>query len=124
MKTFAGGTPPGPHCGETSPITTALRPKSGLSHQQEAAARRHRRSGASFDAIAATLQVEEEQVRLAARNLRVRKSARQRTTVNATNEAATYLASLGEPDEPMWSTLDRVLGEHALLKAYVSGLRR
>ena len=42
---FAGGQPPGPHAGDMSPLTEALRPPIGLTADQCEAARKLRRGG-------------------------------------------------------------------------------
>jgi hypothetical protein len=60
---FAGGPPPGPHAGDMSPLTKALRPTLGLTEEQCQEARRRRRAGQAIESIAADLSAPEENVR-------------------------------------------------------------
>ena len=116
-------TPPAPGCGATSPYTAALRPRIGLSPEACEAARRAKRENpdATPAEIAAQLGAAEADVVLALATLRSRNPRRTRGTINGTLEAEDFIRREGRNDEPVWQTLDRLLGELAQLRAIVAG---
>ena len=128
MISFAGGQPPGPHAGDMSPYTEALRPAIHLTGQECRTARQLRRDGHGIPEIAARLAVLEDDVRLALATIRTPKSVATRRTLNVTVEAREFVAGEARDHEPCWETVDRLLVELAFRRAMagapVSGSRK
>ena len=101
----------------------ALRPRIGLSPERCDLARRAKRVNpdATPAEIAAQLGAAEADVVLALATLRSRNPRRTRGTINGTLEAEDLIRREGRNDEPVWQTLDRLLGELAQLRAIVAG---
>ena len=114
---FAGGQPPGPHAGDMSPHTEALRPPIGLTSKECEAARRLRRAGREIPEIAAKLAAPDGEVRQALATIRTRKRATTRRTLNVTVAAHEFVASEAAGHEPCWETVDRLLVELAFRRA-------
>ncbi len=114
---YAGGHPPGPHAGDMSPYTEALRPPVALTPQQCRAARRLRRGGRGISEIAARLAVPDDHVRLALATIRTPKQAATRRSLNVTVEAHEFVSGEARDREPCWRTLDRLLIELAFRRA-------
>ncbi len=108
---FVGGHPPGPHAGDISPYTEALRPAVRLTPQECRRARRLRRGGRGIPEIAARLAVSEDDVQLALATIRTPKKAATRGTLNVTLEAHEFVAGEARDHEPCWETVDRLLVE-------------
>ena len=117
MTTFAGGQPPGPHAGDISPRTAALRPPIGLTAKECDAARRLRRAGRDIPEIAVRLAAPAEEVRQALATIRTRKSAATRRTLNVTVAAHDFVAGETAGHESRWETMDRLLVELAFRRA-------
>lgn len=114
---FAGGQPPGPHAGDMSPLTEALRPPIGLTKKECKAARRLRRAGREIPEIAAKLAAPDGEIRQALATIRTRKRAATRRTLNVTVEAQAFVAAEAADHEPCWETVDRLLVELAFRRA-------
>ena len=117
MMPFMGGHPPGPHAGDMSPHTEALRPAIHLTLQECRAARRLRRDGHGIPDIAALLAAADDEVRLALATIRTPKRAATRRTLNVTVEAHEFVAGEAREHEPCWETVDRLLVELAFRRA-------
>ncbi|MFC0410213.1 hypothetical protein [Roseomonas elaeocarpi] len=105
------GTPPGYHAGDTSRRTRALRPDIGLSDEFVAAVRRMRKQGQEPADIAITLAVPVEVIERAMLAMRTPRPERMRGTLNVTREAHDLVHRERRGDEPVWQTMDRLLGE-------------
>lgn len=114
---FVGGHPPGPHAGDISPYTQALRPPIELTPKQCQAARRLRRNGRDIPEIAAKLAVPDDDLRLALATIRTPKETVTRRTLNVTVEACEFVAGEARNHEPCWETVDRLLVELAFRRA-------
>ncbi|MFC0408861.1 hypothetical protein [Roseomonas elaeocarpi] len=110
MSGFAG-TPPGHHAGDMSRRTQALRPDIGLSDEFVAAVRRMRKQGQEPADIAATLVVPVEVIERAMLAMRTPRPEATRGTLNVTKEAHDLVHRERQGDEPVWQTVDRLLGE-------------
>lgn len=117
---FVGGHPPGPHAGDMSPHTEALRPPIQLTLKECLAARRLRRNGREIPEIAVRLAVPEEEVRQALATIRTRKRSASRRSLNVTLAAHEYVVGEALDHEPCWETMDRLLIELAFRRA-ISG---
>ena len=111
------GKPPGGGAGEMSHRTERLRPAIALLPKQVAEARRFRRLGAEPEQIATALGVATEEVEKALVQMRSPRPETTRGTLNVT--LAAHRVSLAERvgDEPLWKTVDRVVGELLQLRA-------
>ncbi len=116
-RTFPGGAPPGPHAGEISPRTRALRPAVGLSEDECSEARRLRRAGFDVEAIAFTLEADERDVEQALATMRTRRSTATRGSLNVTRAAHESVANEALSGEARWQTVDRLLTELTLRRA-------
>lgn len=102
---------PGPNCGLTSPRTLSARGPVPLSADQRRRARFLRFEAASdWPDIAADLGRTERDVRHSLANARSRRTNPPRGTVNVGPAAIERLRSLQQPGEPMWVTVNRLLG--------------
>lgn len=111
---FAGGTPPGPHAGDMSPLTKVLRPRLGLTPEQCREARRLRRARQEIASIAAALGAAEEDVRHALAAMRTKKRDASRRSLNVTLAAHEFVAREAVEGESRWQTVDRLLIELAV----------
>jgi len=114
---FTRGHPPGPHTGDVSPHTEALRPPIGLTPKECEAARRLRRAGREIPDIAARLAVPDGEVRQALATIRTRRRGVTRSTLNVTVAAHEFVAAEVAGHEPCWETVDRLLVELAFRRA-------
>ena len=114
---FVGGHPPGPHAGDMSPHTQALRPPIGLTTKQCVTARRLRRRGWEVAEICSRLHAAEDDVVQALATMRTKNAAATRATLNSTLAARDYVLGEAEDDEACWETLDRLLVELAFRRA-------
>lgn len=114
---FAGGRPPGPHAGDMSPLTEALRPNIRLTPEQCQVARKLRRRGKDIFEIAARLAVPEAEVRQALATMRTRKQLATRRSLNVTLAAHDFVAGEAESGEARWETMDRLLIELTVRRA-------
>ena len=107
---FVGGHPPGPHAGEISPVTEALRPPVSLPPAQCDAARRLRRSGLEVGKIAQALGATVDEVEDALATMRTPNPEATRGNLNVTTDAREFV--LREADgEAVWSVVDRLFIE-------------
>jgi hypothetical protein len=105
------GKAPGSGAGEISSRTAALRPPLGLDAKQAATARGLRRQGFEPEWIAAQMGLPCDVVEKALLQMRMPRPETTRGTLNVT--LAAHRLVLGERvgDEPLWSTVDRMLDE-------------
>lgn len=115
---FAGGQPPGPHAGDMSSLTKALRPDIELTPEQCETARRLRRAGRDVAVIAMRLGAAEEEVRPALATMRTRKQAATRRSLNVTLAAHEFVRGEAAEGEACWETVDRLLGELTMRRAF------
>ncbi len=115
--TFTGGTLPGPHAGDMSPLTAALRPKIRLEPAQRAQARRLRKKGWEIVRIAARLGAPVEEVELALTTIRTLNPSPTRKSLNGTVEAHAFVLGEAEHGEAIWQTIDRLFAELAFRRA-------
>ena len=111
------GKPPGGSAGEMSRRTERLRPAIALSPAQVAEARRLRRLGAEPEQIAVALCVAVEEVEKALVQMRSPRPETTRGTLNVTLAAHKVFLQERIGDEPLWKTVDRVIGELLQLRA-------
>lgn len=123
MIHFQGGFPPGPHAGDISPLTEALRAPVPLSREHCVTARRMRREGETLEAIAAVLNCSEDDLKLALATLRTRNRTRSRATLNVTLAARDFVAGEALDGEVLWETVDRLLGELTFHRVFASTRR-
>ena len=115
--TFIGGPPPGPHSGDISPLTRAMRPSLQLSPVAADQARRLRRRGRPISEIALTLSASENDIREALATMRTRNAAASRKTLNVTIAAHEFLIGETAYGEACWQAVDRLMGELAMRRA-------
>ena len=118
MMMFQGGQPPGPHAGDISPLTEALRPPISLTPKQCEAMRRLRRKGWEITQIANRYSVSDDEVCQALATMRTRRENFTRATLNVTVEAEQFVAAEAQDQEARWETMDRLLGELAIRRAW------
>lgn len=118
MIFFIGGHPPGPHAGDISPQTQALRPAIALTVKQCQTARRLRRRGWEVHEICSYLHASEDDVLQALATMRTKNHVATRGTLNVTVEARRYVLGEAQGDEACWETLDRLLVELAFRRAW------
>ena len=111
------GKPPGGSAGEMSRRTERLRPPIALHPKQVAEARRLRRAGAEPQQIAAALGAASEEVEKALVQMRSPRPETTRGTLNVTLAAHKVLLAERVGDEPLWKTVDRIVGELLQLRA-------
>ena len=117
------GTPPGPRCGEMSPLTERIRPSVILSDDQCRLARQFRRAGYEVDWIALHIGTTEEAILQALAPMRMPNVAASRSTLNVTTASHEFIMSQRLGGEPIWKTTGRLLTELAMLRAEVLTLR-
>ena len=111
------GKPPGGGAGEMSRRTERLRPAIALRPAQVAEARRLRRLGTEPEQIATALSVALEEVEKALVQMRSPRPETTRGTLNVTLAAHKVFLAERIGDEPLWKTVDRVVGELLQLRA-------
>ena len=111
------GEPPGGGAGEMSLRTERLRPAIALRPAQVAEARRLRRLGAESEQIATALGVAFADVEKALVQMRSHRPETTRGTLNVTLAAHKVFLAERVGDEPLWKTVDRVVGELLQLRA-------
>ena len=111
------GKPPGGGASEMSRRTERLRPIIALTAREVAAARQSRRAGAAPEQIADALSAAVEEVEKALVQMRSPRPETMRGTLNVT--LAAHQVFLGERigEEPLWRTVDRIVGELLQLRA-------
>lgn len=117
MNSFSGGSPPGPHAGDISSLTEALRPAIHLTPEQCRAARRLRRRGRPISEISFRLAVPEDEVRQALATMRTPKRTSTRKSLNVTVAAHEFVQSEAVKNEACWEVVDRLLIELTLRRA-------
>ena len=105
------GKPPGGGAGEMSRRTERLRPAIALTPKEVAAARRSRRAGAAPEQIADALGAPLEEVEKALVQMRSPRPETTRGTLNVTLAAHKVFLQERIGDEPLWKTVDRLVGE-------------
>ena len=118
------GKPPGSGSGEMSRRSKLLRPAIAMSERQVAQARQLRRAGAEPAAIAAALAVAVDEVEKALVQMRSPRPETTRGTLNVTLAAHRLIMSERQGDEPLWQTVDRLVGELLRLRAAAAPRRR
>ncbi len=116
------GKPPGGGAGEMSRRTERLRPAIALRPAQVAEARRLRRLGAEPEQIATALGVATEEVEKALVQMRSPRPETTRGTLNVTLAAHKVFLAERVGDEPLWKTVDRIVGELLQLRAEKAAL--
>ena len=116
------GKPPGGSAGEMSRRTERRRPAIALRPAQVAEARRLRRGGAEPAQIAAALDVALEEVEKALVQMRSARPETTRGTLNVTLAAHKVFLAERVGDEPLWKTVDRIVGELLQLRAEKAAL--
>lgn len=91
--------------------TAALRPEIALDAKQSAKARKLRRAGHSPDWIASALCADVAEVEKALVQMRSPRPETTRGTLNVTLEAWKVVMAERRGDEPIWQTMDRIVGE-------------
>jgi len=114
---FVRGYPPGPHAGDISPMTEALRPPVHLLPAQCDAARRLRRSGLEMEEIAQALGATVEEVEEALATMRTPNPDATRGNLNVTIAAHEFVLREAD-DEAVWSTVDRLFIELMYWRAW------
>lgn len=112
------GKPPGSGAGDISRQTEALRPVLLLTPKEAAEARRMRRAGMTAEAIAAAMEKPLDEVEKVLVQMRMPRPETTRGTLNVTL-AAHRLIMRERRDEPIWTTVDRLLDELLRLRAAV-----
>jgi hypothetical protein len=105
------GKPPGGGAGEISKRTEALRPTVLLNTRETAEARKRRRAGDSAEMIAATMGKPVEEVEKVLLQMRMPRPETTRGTLNVTLAAHRLIMHERQGNEPIWTTMDRLLDE-------------
>ena len=105
------GKPPGGGAGEISKRTEALRPTILLTPKEAAEARRRRREGQSTDTIAEAMGKPVDEVEKVLVQMRMPRPETTRGTLNVTLAAHRLIMRERKGDEPIWTTMDRLLDE-------------
>lgn len=105
------GKPPGGSAGEISRRTEALRPTILLTPKEAAEARRRRREGQSTDEIAAAMDKPVDEVEKVLVQMRMPRPETTRGTLNVTLAAHRLIMRERKGNEPIWTTMDRLLDE-------------
>ena len=111
------GKQPGGGAGEMSRRTERLRPAIALRPAQVAEARRLRRLGAEPEQIGTAMGVALEEVEKALVQMRSPRPETTRGTLNVMLAAHKVFLAERIGDEPLWRTVDRVVGELLQLRA-------
>ena len=105
------GKPPGGGAGEISRRTEALRPTILLTPKEAAEARQRRREGQSTDTIAQAMGKPIDEVEKVLVLMRMPRPETTRGTLNVTLDAHRLIMRERKGDEPIWTTMDRLLDE-------------
>ena len=111
------GKPPGSGAGEISRHTEALRPVIMLTPKEAAEARRMRRAGQSPEQIAALMDKPLDEVEKVLVQMRMPRPETTRGTLNVTLAAHALVMRERRGDEPIWTTVDRLLDELLRLRS-------
>ncbi len=111
------GKPPGTGAGEISKRTEALRPTILLNAQQATEARRKRRAGLSPEDIAAAMSQPLDEIEKVLVQMRMPRPETTRGTLNVTLAAHRLIMRERQGDEPLWTTVDRLVDELLTLRA-------
>ena len=111
------GKPPGNGAGDISKRTEALRPVILLTAKQAAEARRMRRAGLSAEDISAAMSQPLDEVEKVLVQMRMPRPETTRGTLNVTLAAHRLIMRERQGDEPIWTTVDRILDELLRLRA-------
>jgi hypothetical protein len=111
------GKPPGNGAGDMSKRTEALRPTILLTAKEAAAARRMRRAGLPPEAIAAAMTMPLDEIEKVLVQMRMPRPETTRGTLNVTLAAHGLIMRERQGDEPIWTTVDRLLDELLRLRA-------
>lgn len=111
------GKPPGNGAGDISKRTEALRPAILLTAKEAAEARRMRRSGLSPEDISAAMDKPLDEVEKVLVQMRMPRPETTRGTLNVTLAAHRLIMRERQGDEPIWTTVDRLLDELLQLRA-------
>ena len=111
------GKPPGNGAGDISKRTEALRPAILLTPKQAAEARQMRRAGASAEEISMAMGQPLDEVEKVLVQMRMPRPETTRGTLNVTLAAHRLIMRERQGDEPIWTTVDRLLDELLRLRA-------
>lgn len=111
------GKPPGNGAGDISKRTEALRPAIMFTPKEAAEARQKRRAGLSPEDIAAVMNKPMDEVEKVLVQMRMPRPETTRGTLNVTLAAHRLIMREREGDEPIWTTVDRLLDELLRLRA-------
>ena len=111
------GKPPGNGAGDISKRTEALRPTILLTVKEAAKAREMRRDGRSPEDIAATMDHPLDEIEKVLVQMRMPRPETTRGTLNVTLAAHRLIMHERQGDEPIWTTMDRLLDELLRLRA-------
>jgi hypothetical protein len=111
------GKPPGNGAGDISRRTEALRPVILLTAKEAAEARRMRRAGLSPEDISTAMDKPLADVEKVLVQMRMPRPETTRGTLNVTLAAHDLIMRERQGDEPIWTTVDRLLDELLQLRA-------
>jgi hypothetical protein len=111
------GKPPGSGAGDISKQTEALRPALLLTPREAAEARRMRRAGMAPETIAAAMEKPLDEIEKVLVQMRMPRPETTRGTLNVTLAAHRLIMRERRGDEPIWTTVDRLLDELLRLRA-------
>ena len=111
------GKPPGNGAGDISKRPEALRPTILLTPKEAAEARRMRREGLSPETIAAAMEKPLDEVEKVLVQMRMPRPETTRGTLNVTLAAHRLIMRERKGDEPIWTTMDRLLDELLRLRS-------
>jgi hypothetical protein len=111
------GKPPGNGAGDISKRTEALRPAILLTPKEAAEARRMRREGHSPEDIAAAMDMPFDEIEKVLVQMRMPRPETTRGTLNVTLAAHGLIMRERQGDEPIWTTVDRLLDELLRLRS-------
>jgi len=123
------GKPPGNGAGDISKRTEALRPTILLTPKEATDARKMRRAGMAPEDIAVAMGKPLDEVEKVLVQMRMPRPETTRGTLNVTLAAHRLIMRERQGDEPIWTTMDRLLDELLRLRAAQTpaepaGLRR
>jgi hypothetical protein len=111
------GKPPGNGAGDMSRRTEALRPAILLTAKEASEARRMRREGLSSEAISAAMNQPLDEIEKVLVQMRMPRPETTRGTLNVTLAAHSLIMRERKGDEPIWTTVDRLLDELLRLRS-------
>ena len=115
------GKPPGNGAGDISKATEALRPLILLTPKEAAEARQMRRAGLSPEDISAAMGKPLDDVEKVLVQMRMPRPETTRGTLNVTLAAHRLIMRERQGDEPIWTTVDRLVDELLRLRALHAG---